>query len=96
MKRTSLKRKKSKRDWRKMSDDLQARCCGYCEVCGRFIGTLEPPNIHHVLPRSKGGKDDVGNLLAVCWVANWITDTEGCHEQIHTNAIWAKAKGYLK
>lgn len=42
---------------------------------------------HHMLRRSQGGTDEVGNLLAVCY---------GCHDWIHTHPAIAKEMGFLR
>jgi RNA-directed DNA polymerase len=48
---------------------------GYkCTVCGESLFNDEPIDIHHIIPRSKGGKDEIRNLI---WVHQY------CHHKIH-------------
>ena len=62
-------------------DEYKARCKevlqrdGWrCRLCGRR-NTL---HVHHVLFRSRGGKDTLNNLLTVCYLQ---------HEQIHKKEL---------
>ena len=41
-----------------------------CEICKR-----KSVDIHHILPKSKGGKDLVNNLIALC---------RQCHINVHS------------
>lgn len=54
--------------------------CGWCEVPG---GALD---CHHVKRRSQGGRDEVGNLVAVHRL---------CHRFIHENISVARSRGFL-
>lgn len=54
--------------------------CRWCEVPG---GALD---CHHVTRRSQGGRDEVGNLIAVHRL---------CHSYIHANPSIAKSRGFL-
>jgi RNA-directed DNA polymerase len=48
---------------------------GYkCTVCGESLFNDEPIDLHHIIPRSKGGKDEIRNLI---WVHQY------CHHKIH-------------
>lgn len=85
-----FKRRNRGRDWKTMRAGLAERSEGLCERpgCGRWIPYgIENENVHHVLLRSKGGKDELENLLAVC---------RDCHSWIHNNPKAAKAEGVLK
>ncbi len=44
----------------------------FCEVCGIHCGPLT--HIHHVIPRSSGGSDEIRNLAVLC---------PNCHCAIH-------------
>ena len=54
-----------------------------CTWCGVPGGRLDP---HHVIRRSQGGKDEVGNLRSVHRV---------CHRYIHEHPTEAKKRGFL-
>ncbi len=68
---------KTRGNWR---DELMHRQAGRCAICGhRFpeAGELSEstaarylPTFDHVIPRSKGGADDIGNLQLVHWACN--------------------------
>lgn len=45
-----------------------------CPVCGQTLFNNEPLHLHHVIPRSKGGKNEVNNLL---WLHLY------CHHKTH-------------
>ena len=62
---------------------VAARSHGICEVCGERPATV----MHHRLPRSAGGGNDLGNLLHVC--------QEPCHAYIHDHPQWAYERGLL-
>jgi RNA-directed DNA polymerase len=48
---------------------------GYkCTVCGESLFNDEPIDLHHIIPRNKGGKDEIRNLI---WVHQY------CHHKIH-------------
>ena len=48
--------------WTKKKEAVLFRASNRCEVCG-YEGPL---NIHHKVPRSKGGTDELDNLVALC------------------------------
>ena len=45
-----------------------------CPICGESIFNDEPRHLHHIIPRCKGGKDDVRNLV---WLHQY------CHNKVH-------------
>jgi RNA-directed DNA polymerase len=48
---------------------------GYrCTVCEESLFNDEPIDLHHIIPRCKGGKDEIRNLI---WVHQY------CHHKIH-------------
>ena len=55
-----------------------------CELCGQ----KQPLQVHHILPRSRGGQDEPDNWLVVC---AWR-----CHRWIHENPKKAREGGWLK
>ena len=46
-----------------------------------------PLDVHHRLPRSRGGKDVPMNLLLLCGFH---------HRQVHENPDWARERGLLR
>lgn len=60
-------------NWRKVSAVVRKRDGGKCRCCGK------PGNqIHHIVYRSHGGKDDAGNLILTCG---------DCHAAIHAKVL---------
>ncbi|HEY9825194.1 MAG TPA: group II intron maturase-specific domain-containing protein [Stenomitos sp.] len=45
-----------------------------CTECGESLFNGEPIEMHHIVPRSKGGKDEPRNL-------NWVH--QYCHDKVH-------------
>lgn len=51
---------------------------GICAICGRLMPhprkfeqrNLKRPTREHVIPRSLGGLDELGNIVASCWGCN--------------------------
>ena len=69
-------------------ETVTARANGYCETCGgRAEETMA---LHHRKLKSRGGKDEVANLI-------WIH--HGCHnlktDSIHLNPATAEHKGWM-
>ena len=47
-----------------------------CLICGSAFC-----DIHHIIPKSQGGKDDIGNLISLC---------RSCHDKAHAKEITAE------
>ena len=60
--------------------DRDGMLCQWCKVPG---GRLDP---HHILPRGRGGKDELDNLVSLHRL---------CHDYIHTHPSESKRKGFL-
>lgn len=54
--------------------------CQWCKVPG---GRLDP---HHILPRGRGGKDTLDNLVSLHRL---------CHRYVHEHPRFSKPKGFL-
>ena len=39
---------------------------GYCSKCKKYVGFGSDLHIHHILPRSAGGNNNVSNLKVLC------------------------------
>ena len=60
--------------WRLVRKLVLARHNGKCRVCWNHRAF----DAHHLLARSLGGKDELGNLIPVC---------RRCHEDIHGHVV---------
>ncbi len=60
--------------------DDYGRTCQWCQVAG---GRLD---LHHMLRRSQGGKDDRSTLIPV---------HRTCHRYIHEHPVEARERGFL-
>jgi RNA-directed DNA polymerase len=49
-----------------------------CPICGERITKDSGWNVHHLLPKSEGGKDNLSNLVLV---------HPTCHRQIHSRKL---------
>lgn len=73
---------------KRIAEAVLERAGGYCEKCGGVLG--ESYNLHHRKLKSRGGKDQVSNLIAV---------HNSCHIQhkdsIHDNPETAERMGFM-
>lgn len=76
------KRKGYGQTWVWCMDRANRRCEARTEVCAGHA-----TQVHHVLPRGRGGDDDLGNLLAVCLP---------CHSHIHAHPVESLERGWLR
>lgn len=68
---------KFKKHYNLCNDDLV-----YCKVCGTIA-----TDIHHIIYKSQGGTDDIGNLVPLC---------RSCHDRAHYKKEPYIAKEYLQ
>lgn len=75
------RKKKAERErmsnWKKLAAAVTKRDGKHCRCCG----ALHALDLHHILMRSLGGKDELTNL---CWVCR------DCHKAIHGHALKAR------
>ena len=73
---------------KKIAEKVLQRANGYCEVCGKVLG--DDYALHHRKLRSRGGKDEVANIIAI---------HHSCHNtgtnSIHLNPQKATLKGWM-
>lgn len=67
----------------KVRERLYLRCGGYCDWCGHVLTAFDA---HHRKLRSRGGSNDLENLVAVC---------PGCHNTIHDYPALATERGFM-
>lgn len=80
------KRRREQREGPSMADlrpILLRRCGGRCERCGHVTGNFF--EAHHRQFRSRGGRDEIVNLVALC---------KRCHDWVHANDIKARREGF--
>ena len=66
-------------NWKEISEQVRARAGYKCQKCGRsFMNNKIALHAHHIIPLSKGGRNCLSNLMAVC---------EECHSKIHHKVI---------
>jgi len=70
---------KLKRTWREAVLERSMACCGLCSR--RLDLNYVPYELHHILPRRFGGKDNIKNMIPLCKVP--------CHQSV-SNAILKK------
>lgn len=84
MKRSYIKRTKSKHNWHEMVEQVQIRSNGICENCGRWIGIITASNCHHVISRGRGGSDILSNLICLCSSFQFFGKEDlSCHTAEH-------------
>jgi hypothetical protein len=70
-----------------IAETVLKRAQGHCERCGK---PTADPALHHRKLKSRGGKDEVSNLVAIC---------HPCHnlgtDSIHLNPSQATLKGWM-
>lgn len=62
-------------NWDSIRKDVYWRDNYTCQSCG---AENEELHAHHIIPKSKGGSDDMGNLVTLC---------KSCHESVHGYSI---------
>lgn len=77
------KRKKTEEIWKETRLEVLKRDKYRCLSCGIGV-TSAQADIHHVLPRSRGGSDELSNLITLC---------DGCHAAQHPNQAAVLARG---
>jgi RNA-directed DNA polymerase len=73
-KRWKTKAKSEATRYNKTKEKVANRQGYKCTVCGESLFNDEPIDLHHIIPKSQGGKDEIRNLI---WVHQY------CHHKIH-------------
>ena len=84
-----LKREKAARDLRKAvraRDGSQCQCC-HIPVFVSAANPLQRAQVHHMRFKSKGGTDEMSNLVTVC---------AECHAKIHAHEIEVRGTHAMK
>lgn len=77
----------------KAREIVKERCCGVCEVCGKYLNGWDGYSLHHRQPRQSGGtnkQDRASNLIAACG-----SGATGCHGHIESQRRDAYDTGLL-
>jgi hypothetical protein len=61
-------------DWDNIREAVLSRDSHKCGNCG----SSDRLHVHHIVPLSKGGSNEIGNLRTLC---------EGCHKKIHPHMV---------
>jgi RNA-directed DNA polymerase len=73
-KRWKIRAKNEATRYNKTKEKVANRQGYKCTVCGESLFNEEPIDLHHIIPKSEGGKDEIRNLI---WVHQY------CHHKIH-------------
>jgi len=66
-------------NWHDLADKCKQRYNYICQKCGKsFKENKIKLHAHHVIPLSKGGRNVLSNLIALC---------EDCHSKVHNKEI---------
>lgn len=79
--------------WNVDYDKFLALCGEECSICGETLdyglgknntgkSNENKPSTHHIIPQSKGGKDEIENFSIICMRCNEIL-TNSTHKEIH-------------
>ena len=73
-------------NWTRLRESTLERDNWECQVCGIDISSRSETNahVHHIEPRSRGGTDELYNLISLC---------HSCHESLHGFAINPESDG---
>ena len=59
--------------------EVYDKCGGHCAYCGKAI-PYEDMQVDHIIPRRKGGQDDIGNYNPACRRCNHYKDSLGLEQ----------------
>jgi len=71
--------------------EVIARASMRCERCGSYLA-YEAFSIHHRLPRGRGGRNELSNVVLLCGSA---TTPNGCHADVESRREQAYVDGWL-
>lgn len=72
------------------SHALYVRAGGRCEICNGDLTTGREYSKHHRLPRGRGGRNALVNLMLLCG-----SGTTGCHGMVERHRAIAYGNGWL-
>lgn len=77
-------RPRARSGWAAVRDACRERDGSFCQRCE---GWVPGGDAHHLLPRGRGGRDELANLVWLC---------RRCHSWVHTHTAEAEAAGWLR
>lgn len=69
--------------WRSIRDEILRRDNFICYRCDKQFIFKKELSVHHLVPRSEGGKDCYNNLITLC---------NPCHDYVEMNGLRTKAE----
>lgn len=64
----------------KLKSTVYRKTNGHCAYCGNGLDPFYGWEIEHMIPRSRGGSDDLANLVPACTRCNRLKGTRTPHE----------------
>lgn len=68
---------------KKEAENLLVLCKRCCCICHTFCGIHM--ELHHIVPKSDGGSDDIKNAIPLCFT---------CHSEVHLDGKYPKSRKY--
>src|SRR3954467_6298249 len=75
---TRAKERLKEKQWREVKAIVRKRDGGHCRACSKHGRRKPGTEVHHLLYRSHGGKDDARNLILLCM---------DCHKDAHAKLL---------
>lgn len=69
--------KLDKTEWEAIRERCMLRDSYTCQRCGKKFGTHAHLSVHHIIPRSEGGSNDLSNLITLCCKCHDLVEITG-------------------